>query len=130
MPCLDFSLAMHELAREHLGALADRVTFVQRDFRDPTWPDGLGTFDAVVTMQAAHETRHKRHLVPFLERARSVLEPGGLMLYCDSYLSPLATKPQLLVERDEQPRALERAGFTHVERLLEIEVLALYRATR
>jgi hypothetical protein len=40
---------MHEIAR-------DRVTFVTRDFREPIWPGGLGTFDALVTLQAAHET--------------------------------------------------------------------------
>ena len=58
---LDFSPAMHEIAAEYLGELASRVTFVTRDFREPTWPDSLGTFDAVVTLQAAHETRHKRN---------------------------------------------------------------------
>src|SRR5262249_54413809 len=52
---LDFSAAMHGLARAHLGELGTRVRFVERDFRDPHWTDGLGPVDAVVTMQAAHE---------------------------------------------------------------------------
>src|SRR5688500_13553429 len=34
---LDFSKAMHDLAREHLGSAASRVEFVQRDFRRPDW---------------------------------------------------------------------------------------------
>ena len=122
---LDFSLAMHELAREHLGPLAERVTFLERDFRDPTWPTDLGLFDAVITMQAAHETRHKRHLVPLLERARSVLASGGLLMYCDHY----GRQPLLTPDREEQPSALERAGFTGVQLVLEIDQLALYRAT-
>ena len=39
---LDFSHAMHELAAEHLGDLAGRVTFVTRDFREPAWAERLG----------------------------------------------------------------------------------------
>lgn len=74
---LDFSAAMHQIARDHLGELSARVEFLQRDFRDPNWTAGLGPFDAVVTMQAAHETRHKQHLVPLLRQARSVLKPDG-----------------------------------------------------
>jgi hypothetical protein len=53
---------MHDLARERLGALAKKVEFVELDFRAADWPKGLGLFDCVITMQAAHETRHKRHL--------------------------------------------------------------------
>jgi SAM-dependent methyltransferase len=125
---LDFSAAMHALAREHLGALADRVTFVQRDFRDPAWTADLGAFDAVLTLQAAHETRHKRHVAPLLAQARSVLVPGGRMLYCDSYESA-TSKPQLFLPRDEQPRALEQAGFSAVQCLHDESGMALYAAT-
>src|SRR5258706_6022316 len=82
---LDWSQAMHDIAAEHLGDLARRMTFVVRDFREPTWPANLGVFDAIVTMQAAHETRHKRHVVPLFERARTLLGSGGLRLCCDGY---------------------------------------------
>lgn len=124
---LDFSAAMHALAGEHLGALAQRVTFVMRDFRDPAWTLGLGPFDAIVTMQAAHETRHKRHLVPFLARARTVLAPTGVLLYCDHFAGGTAN-PALVVERDEQPAALHAAGFATVSRLYEEGGMALYSA--
>jgi SAM-dependent methyltransferase len=123
---LDFSPAMHELAAEHLGELASRVTFVIRDFREPTWPDGLGAFDAIVTLQAAHETRHKRHLVPLLERARSLVAPGGMLLYADHYLTPESKLPALAPERADQPRALERAGFVDVQLVYEEGNMALW----
>lgn len=126
---LDFSPAMHELAAEHLGALASRVSFVTRDFRAPAWPAGLGTFDAVVTLQAAHETRHARHLVPLLERARTVLAPGGLLLYADHYLTPDTGLPALFPARADQPLALERAGFVDVELRHEASHMALWRGT-
>jgi SAM-dependent methyltransferase len=125
---LDFSAAMHALAREHLGPLADRVTFIQRNFRDPQWTTDLGPFDAVLTQQAAHETRHRRHLVPLLAQARTVLAPGGLLLYCDGYVTA-TSKPLLLLERDEQPRALEQAGFSGVHCLHDEGGMALYAAT-
>ena len=126
---LDWSQAMHDIAAEHLGELARRVTFVVRDFREPTWPSNLVVFDAIVTMQAAHETRHKRHVVPLFERARTLLPPGGLMLYCDGYLHPDAKLPALVFERADQPRALERAGFVDVRLLHDEGNQALYSAT-
>jgi SAM-dependent methyltransferase len=126
---LDFSPAMHALAAAHLGELAGRVTFVTRDFREPAWPDALGTFDAIVTLQAAHETRHKRHLVPLLQRARTVLAPGGLMLYADHYLTPESRLPALAPARDDQPLALERAGFVDVQLRHEEGNMALWCGT-
>jgi SAM-dependent methyltransferase len=127
---LDFSPAMHALAAEHLGDLAPRVTFVTRDFREPGWPDDLGAFDAIVTLQAAHETRHKRHLVPLLERARTRLVPGGMLLYADHYLTPETTLPALLPARDDQPLALERAGFIDVQVVYEESSMALLSGRR
>jgi SAM-dependent methyltransferase len=123
---LDFSPAMHAIAAEHLGELALRVTFVIRDFREAEWPHGLGSFDAIVTLQAAHETRHERHLVPLLERARTVLVPGGVLLYADHYVTPETKHPGLMPARDDQPRALERAGFTGVELCHEEHDMALW----
>ncbi|HSN28071.1 MAG TPA: class I SAM-dependent methyltransferase [Kofleriaceae bacterium] len=127
---LDWSQAMHDIAAEHLGDLAPRVSFVVRDFREATWPANLGPFDAIVTMQAVHETRHRRHALPLFERARTLLVPGGLMLYCDGYLvDPAAKLAALALERDDQPRVLERAGFVEVRRLHDEGNRALYIAT-
>lgn len=126
---LDFSPAMHELAAEQLAELASRVTFVTRDFREPAWPRGLGTFDAIVTMQAAHETRHRRHLMPLLERARTVIAAGGRVLYADHYLTPETTLPNLAPARADQPLALERAGFVDVELRYEEGNMALWCGT-
>ncbi len=125
---LDFSAAMHRLARDHLGELSARVEFLQRDFRDPQWTAGLGPFDAVVTMQAAHETRHTRHLVPLLRQARSLLEPDGRLLYCDHYFEP-GRNPLLHLDRAGQLAALTAAGFSSVRVLHDENGMALYEAT-
>lgn len=126
---LDFSPAMHDIAAEYLGDLASRVTFLTRDFRDPAWPSDLGTFDAIVTLQAAHETRHKRHLVPLLEGARTVVAPGGMLLYADHYLTPETKLPALAPARAEQPLALEHAGFIDVQLRYEEGNMALWCGT-
>jgi SAM-dependent methyltransferase len=126
---LDFSNAMHEIAAEHLRELAHRVTFVTRDFREPTWTTGLGTFDAIVTLQAAHETRHKRHLMPLLERARTLLAPGGIVLYADHYLTPETKLPALAPTREAQALALEQAGYVDIELRHEEGNMALWCGT-
>jgi SAM-dependent methyltransferase len=127
---LDWSQAMHDIAAEHLGDLARRVSFIVRDFREPTWPADLGTFDAIITQQAVHETRHKRHALPLFQQARTLLLPGGLMLYCDGYLvDPDGKLAALSLERADQPRVLERAGFVDVRLLHDEGNLALYTAT-
>jgi SAM-dependent methyltransferase len=125
---LDFSDAMHGLAKEHLGELASRVRFEQRDFRDPDWAHGFLPFDAAVTLQAIHETRHRNRTPALFRQIRESLKPGGLFLYCDHYL-PQVTNPALYLEREEQPQALMAAGFTNVERVLDEGGMALYRAT-
>jgi len=81
------------------------------------------------TLQAAHETRHKRHLVPLLERARTVVTPGGVLLYADHYLTPETKLPALVPARADQPLALERAGFVEIRLCHEEGNMALWCGT-
>ena len=125
----DFSDAMHELARERLGALGKRVAFRLGSFREPDWALGLPSFDAVITHQAAHEVRHKRHLPALHRQARSRLRPGAPYLMCDHYAGEGGmADDQLYATVEEQEAALRQAGFGKVERLLQKGGLALFRA--
>jgi SAM-dependent methyltransferase len=124
---LDFSTAMHDLAREQLGPLITKVKFIQRDFRKPEWNLMLGRFDAVVTLQAAHEIRHQDRLPDLLRRTRQCLKTGGLFLYCDHYRGSLKN-PVLYLERQRQPETLREAGFVNVKRILDKGGMALYGA--
>lgn len=123
---LDFSEAMHAIARERLAPFLDKTEFVSRDFRDADWPKGLGQFDAVVTHQAAHETRHVRRLNDLLTRARTCLNKDGVLLYCDHYQKPETPNPALYLARDQQIPALEAAGFSGITLLLDEGGMALY----
>ena len=126
---LDFSDAMHELARERLGPEADRVTFVCRSFRDPAWTASLGAFDVVVTHQAIHELRHKRHAVALHRQVRTVLGPDGIYLACDHFLGDGGmTNAELYMTVAEQNAALAGAGFSSVRPLLIEGGLALHAA--
>jgi SAM-dependent methyltransferase len=117
---LDFSASMHDLAVKRLGPHASRVQFVERSFRDPSWVIGLGHFDAVVTNQAVHELRHKRHASSLHGRVKSILVPGGPYLVCDHFAGVGGMKnEQLYMSVAEQRSALVGAGFTTVQLLLK-----------
>ena len=127
---LDVSAAMHALAAERLGDLQSRVRFVERNFRELSWVDGLGTFDHIVTHQAVHELRHKRYTPMLHEQVRGLLAPGGRYLVCDHFAGPGGMKnDQLYMTIDEQRDALQRAGFVRVEPVLLKRGLMMYLAS-
>jgi SAM-dependent methyltransferase len=126
---LDYSSAMHALARSYLGDQAPRVQFAERDFRRADWMDGLGPFDVAVTMMAAHEVRRRDRLTPLFAQVAGLLNPGGGFLFADFY----ATEPahdDLYLPREAQRDALLAAGFGTVTLLLDENGMALYAADR
>jgi hypothetical protein len=126
---LDFSPAMHVLARERLGRFAARASFLERDFKDPSWSAGLGPFDAVVTVQAIHELRHKRHASALHAQVREILAPQGIYLMCDHHTDVGEQRnDQLFMSLAEHETSLRAAGFVTVERLAERGGMALYLA--
>lgn len=127
---LDFSPAMHELAREHLGESASRVTFIERSFLDPAWPEALGTFDFVVTNQAVHELRHKSRATDLHRQARGTLAQGGRYLVCDHFVGAGGmSNKQLYMTVEEQLESLREAGFVRIESRLIKGGLALHEAS-
>ena len=123
---MDFSDAMHLLAMEHLGEAANRVRFLTADFRDD-WPITIGSADAVITMQAVHEVRHKRHQPTLLAKMYRALAPGGLLLFCDHYWEHGSSKhPDLYFEKAELPIRLAEAGFSRLRLLLDEGGMLLY----
>lgn len=116
---LDFSPTFLEMCRTRLGE-NPAVRYVLGDFTQPDWPTQLEQpFDAVVSMQAAHEVRHKRHSAALHGRALSLLRPGGLCVVCDhAPREDNSRSVALMSTQAEQHGALELAGFvgiaTHV----------------
>lgn len=127
---LDFSSAMHQLAAARLGSLASRVEFVERSFRESSWPEGLGQFECVVTHQAVHELRHKRYASTLHSQVRQALVQGGLYLVCDHFAGEGGMKnEQLYMSVEEQRLALLGTGFSKVEQLMLKSGLVLHYAT-
>lgn len=125
----DFSAPMHALARTRLGALAARVDFIERSFREDGWAEGLGTFEFVVTHQAVHELRHKAHALALHRQVRQVLVDGGRYLVSDHWAGEGGmANDQLYMTVDEQREALLAAGFTKVVPLLQLKGLILHEA--
>ena len=126
---LDFSLAMHELARERLGSFASMARQVEADFKTSGWTTGLGTFDAAITMQAVHEVRHKRHVPDFHVSVRRLLKANGRYLVCDHYVGSDGMKDEALyMTVEEQREALRLAGFNTVRCILRRDGLVLHSA--
>jgi SAM-dependent methyltransferase len=127
---VDFSAAMHELARQRLGQFAARVQFIERSLLDPHWGDDLGEFHFAVTHQAVHELRHKRYAPALHAQVRKRLLPGGGYLVCDHFYGEGGmANAELYMTVDEQREALLGAGFTHVKQVLLKGGLVLHHAT-
>lgn len=127
---LDFSAAMHELATQRLGALASRVQFVECSFREVAWSEGLGQFNFVVTNQAVHELRHKRHAIALHAQVKQLLVPRGSYLVCDHFFGEGGmSNDQLYMSVVEQRQALLSAGYGSVEQVLLKGGLVLHHAT-
>ncbi len=127
---LDFSPAMHDLARSRLASFLARATFIARSFKAEDWAEGLTGFDLVVTNQAVHELRHKRYATALHRQVKSVLKPGGYYLVSDHVYGKAKTLSNALyMTREEQEAALREAGFAEVTWLFSSGSLALHCAT-
>jgi len=129
MVLLDFSAAMHELAKQRLGPLVSHVEFVEGSFKNPLWIENLTQFDAVVTHQAVHELRHKRYALELHTQVKTLLRPGGSYLVCDHFVGPNGmSDDQLYMTVDEQKAAIASAGYHSVRQVLLRGGLVLHHA--
>ena len=127
----DFSDAMHDMARGNLGEWTKKLQYVTADFRLPDALACLGTFDIIVTMQAVHELRHKRHAIGLYRQVIKTLKPSGHFLVCDHIARDLTAKNDgLFMTREEQHSTLEAAGFGRIGKLLDLEGMTLHSAQR
>jgi len=127
----DFSPPMLEMSRARVAHHAAAV-FVLGDFKQPHWARGLETpLDAVVTMQAVHEIRHKRHVPGLYRQVHALLRPGGVLLVCDHVpADDTPRKRALFATEEEQHAAMRSAGFERVATRLLLSGLYLIAGTR
>jgi len=117
---LDFSPAMHELARKRLSPFGGRAEFVERNFKEPNWTHGLATYDALVTVQAVHELRHKFYAEAFHRQVRRLLSKEGVYLVCDHHSGNGGLQnDQLYMSLEEQRLSLNSAGYEVADILIK-----------
>ncbi len=127
---IDVSPAMHALAQARLANHAPRTRFVAADFGAAGWTDGLGMHDALVSLQAIHEVRHKTRVPAVYRAARAHLAPGAVALICDRCLSPEHPGDETLhMTADEHIAALLAGGFSQARLLCQAGDLAMFRAS-
>jgi ubiquinone/menaquinone biosynthesis C-methylase UbiE len=124
---LDFSEPMLALSRERLARFP-AAAFVPASFKSAEWVESVeGPFDCVVSMQAVHELRHKRHAVRLYEQVHRILVANGRVLICDHL--PFDDTPKsiaLYMTEEEQTRVLSSAGFVNVRTALSMNGLLVY----
>lgn len=128
---LDFSEPMLFMSRERLAEFNARLRFVCVDFRSTDWTVKVGgPFDVVLSMQAVHEVRHKRHVTTLYEKVASVLTRCGVVLICDHLPgdNPDARRDALYMTPEEQLAAFETAGFRNASVRFVANEMALYSA--
>ena len=120
----DFSEPMLDMSRARVDRFP-AARFVAGDFRSADWVRHVaGTYDAILTMQAVHEVRHKRHVPRLYRQIRELLTPGGLFLVCDR--TPEDDSPRstaLFMTAHEQLAALRDAGFVDVQLVTAADAL-------
>ena len=124
---MDFSEPMLALSRERLHA-CPAASFVLGSFKSEGWRHRVeGPFDCVVSMQAVHELRHKRHAQRLYEEVYQILAVPGLFLVCDhTPFDDSLKSTALYMTSQEQQHALAAARFVSVHVELAMNGLLLY----
>jgi cyclopropane fatty-acyl-phospholipid synthase-like methyltransferase len=123
---LDFSEPMLAMSRDRVARYPS-AEFVNADFRSAGWTQRLtGPYDAVVSMQAVHEVRHKRHVPKLYGQVHGLLAGGGRFLIADRV--PEDDQPRsaaLFMTEQEQTCALADAGFHDIRVVMSGDALVL-----
>jgi len=110
----DFSPPFLEMCRERVGG-SGVAQVVVGDFKQADWPTLVQPpYDAVVSMQAVHELRHKKHAVVLYAQVLPLLQLGGSLIVCDHMPKGDPRSMALYATDVEQHGALSAAGFDDV----------------
>lgn len=128
---LDFSKPMLALSEARLSRHASRVQLVQADFKSADWLTRVARpVDFVISLQAVHELRHKRHAPRLYEQIRALLAQGTELMVCDHLpeSGPTERHRRLYMSTSENLTALANAGFSDARLVWSEHTMALYRA--
>jgi SAM-dependent methyltransferase len=130
---VDFSPQMLDLSRTRLAKFKDKTTFVERNFKDTDWTDGISAgFDLVVSLQAVHELRHASRIPKLYAQLHSLLLSGGTILICDHVNSPSrsAHREAHFMSVEEHLATFEKVGFINAREICPAADLSLMAAEK
>ena len=130
---IDFSPQMLELSRNRLAKFKDKTVFIQRNFKEENWTDAAPAgFDLVVSLQAVHELRHKRHAPILHSQLYSLLVPGGTILICDhvNSSSPSGHRAAHFMTVEEHLSTFKEVGFIRAREIWPAADLSLMAAEK
>jgi ubiquinone/menaquinone biosynthesis C-methylase UbiE len=124
---LDFSTDMLSIGRERLARFGT-ARFLLASFKSPDWVEQVDRpVDCVVSMQAVHELRNKRHAQALYRQVHRIAADDARILICDHVpFDDSAKSTTLYMTVDEQLHALRGAGFMSPRVLLSLDSLRLY----
>ncbi len=131
---VDFSAAMHDLAKQRLASIPHTsVDFIIADFKRQDWYTVLNgqRFDYVVIHQALHELRHKSYASDFHKSiAHHIIQPHGHYLITDHLAKPDGNMNniELYMNKDEHFHSLTSAHFKSIHIGFEIDGLCTFQA--
>lgn len=128
---LDFSEPMLEQSRTRLQRHAAKTEFLQSDFKSDLWPSLVKKpFDFVLSLQAVHELRHKRHAPRLYAQIVPLLSATGEVMICDHLPEGAHTERHrvLYMSIAENLEALTGAGLADAQVVWSEHNMALYRA--
>jgi SAM-dependent methyltransferase len=126
---VDFSAIMLTLARQRLEPFIGRIDLLQRDFRSSDWTRDLERYDAIISLQAVHEVRHKQRIPSLFGQVYELLAVQGLFLFCDHYVELDSTSNLFLTITGHRDTLLA-ANFRDVQCLLDKGSMALWQAKK
>ena len=128
---VDFSPQMLDLSRQCLAKFKDKTIFMQRNFKEADWTDGISAgFDLIVSLQAVHELRHASRIPKLYAQLHGLLAPGGTILICDHVNSSSGHRAAHFMTVEEHLSAFKKAGFVNAREICPAADLSLMAAEK
>ncbi|WP_284086008.1 class I SAM-dependent methyltransferase [Acinetobacter pittii] len=128
---IDFSEAMHQLSKEHLGELSTKVKYLVTNFKDLDWFQIVERekYDVVIIHQALHELRHKSYARNFhIQVKNNLLNKGSIYIITDHIVADNGMKnDELYMTIEEHLKELSLAGFAEINILKEKNALCSFK---
>ena len=128
---VDFSPQMLDLSRQRLAKFKNKTVFVQRNFKEADWSDGIAAgFALVVSLQAVHELRHASRIPKLYAQLHGLLAPCGMILICDHVNARSGHRAAHFKTVKEHLATFKKVGFIEPREICRAADLCLMAAEK